>query len=103
MSIATIVEPTGVDPRIETKIPAAAQTTERTAEQRMTARKLLNSRIADSAGKMISAEIRSDPTRFIASTMTAAVITAISRLYRPACSPVASAKVSSKVTAKILW
>ena len=55
MSMATMVEPTGVEPRMETRIPAVAQTTDKTAEQRMTARKLLNRRIADRAGKMISA------------------------------------------------
>ena len=80
ISIATIVEPTGVDARIDTSMPAAAQTTDITAEQRMTALKLLNSRMAESAGKIISAEMSSEPTRFIASTMTIAVIIAIRRL-----------------------
>ena len=80
MSIATIVEPTGVDQRIERMIPIAAQITDMTAEQRITKRKLLNSRIAESAGKIISAEIRSEPTRFIARTMTEAVMIAIRRL-----------------------
>ena len=42
ISIATIVDPTGVDARMETIIPAAAQITDITAEQRMTALKLLN-------------------------------------------------------------
>lgn len=80
MSIATIVEPTGVDARIDTRIPAAAQMTDITAEHRITARKLLNSRMAERAGKIISADMSREPTRFIASTMTVAVITAISRL-----------------------
>ena len=58
--------------------------------------------MADSAGKITSAEISSEPTRFIASTMTTATMTAISRLYRSAFVPTALAKSSSKVTAKIL-
>ena len=80
ISIATIVEPTGVDARMETIIPAAAQITDITAEQRMTALKLLNNRMAERAGKMMSAEISKEPTRFIARTITTAVIIAIKRL-----------------------
>ena len=45
-----------------------------------TLRKLLNIRIADSAGKITSAEISSEPTRFIARTMITATTIAISRL-----------------------
>ena len=59
-------------------------------------------RMADSAGKITSAEISSEPTRFIASTITTAMMMAISRLYRSAFVPTALAKFSSKVTAKIL-
>ena len=58
--------------------------------------------IADSAGKITSAEISREPTKFIASTIITAVITAISRLYVPVLTPVARAKPSSKVTANIL-
>ena len=78
-------------------IPLEAETTETAAEQMMTCR-----RIADSAGKMINAEVRSAPTRFMARTMMTAVMTAMNRLYRDASIPVAVAKFSSKVTAKIL-
>lgn len=46
----------------------------------VTLRKLLNIRMADSAGKITSAEISREPTRFIASTMMTATTTAISRL-----------------------
>ena len=49
------------------------------------------------------AEISKDPTRFMAITMTTAVTTARIRLYTLALVPVAEAKLSSKVTAKILW
>src|SRR5699024_8950584 len=51
-STATMVEPTGVPARMEIRMPAAAPATETTAEQMVTALKLLNSRMADSAGKM---------------------------------------------------
>lgn len=37
--------------------------------------------MAESAEKITSADIRRDPTRFIARTMITAVITAIRRLY----------------------
>ena len=101
-STTTIVDPTGVPARIDTMIPISAQQTERTAEQIVTDRKLRKSRIADSAGKITNAEIRSDPTRFMASTMITAMTTAISRLYASTRIPDAFAKLSSNVTAKIL-
>ena len=77
---ATIVDPTGVPARIDTNIPISAQTTDSTTEQTVTERKLLNSRIADIAGKITSAEIISEPTNFIAMTMTTAIMTANNRL-----------------------
>ena len=61
-------------------MPAVALKTDNTAALIVTERKDLNNRIADNAGKITSAEIRSEPTRFIASTMITAVITAIIRL-----------------------
>ena len=87
ISTATMVEPTGVSPRTEIRIPSSAQITDRTAEQIVTPLKLRNRRIALMAGKMISAEIRRDPTRFIASTMITAITTAMSRLYASAFVP----------------
>ena len=93
-----MVAPVGVTARSEIRIPTAAAATERTAAQIVTARKLLKIRMAESAGKTTSAEIRSDPTRFMAMTMTTAVTTAIRRLYAPALVPVAREKSSSKVT-----
>ena len=77
---ATIVAPVGVDNNTERIIPEAAQITEMLAEQIVTLLKLLKIRIAESAGKIISAETSSDPTRFIASTIMIAVIIAIIRL-----------------------
>ena len=102
MSTATIVEPTGVPARMEIRIPAVALSTDITAALIVTERKDLKSRIADSAGPITSADINSYPTRFIASTMITAITTAISRLYALALVPVALAKFSSNVTAKIL-
>ena len=69
-----------MDARIDKKIPAEAQITEITADARITDRKLLKIRMAERDGKIISADIRSDPTSFMASTITEAVTTAISRL-----------------------
>lgn len=80
ISIATTVEPTGVPPRMEISIPVNAQNTDSAAEHMVTALKLLNTRMADSAGKITNADISSDPTRFIASTMMTATTTAISKL-----------------------
>ena len=76
----TIVEPTGVPAIMEMRIPRVVQTTDMQAEHTVTARKLLNTRIAESVGKIMRAEIKSEPTRFIASTMVTAVMVAISRL-----------------------
>ena len=79
-SAATIVEPTGVPAKIEIKSPEIEQIDESTAEQIVTERKLLKILIAERAGKMIKAEIKSEPTRFIASTIIIAIMIAITRL-----------------------
>ena len=52
--------------------------------------------------RFTKAEIRRDPTRFMANTMITATTMDNSRLYSPALVPVAREKSSSKVTAKIL-
>jgi len=101
-SSATIVEPTGVPASMDISIPKKAQPTENRAETQVTALKLLQSLIAVRDGKMISAEIRSDPTRFMARTIITAVITAISRFILSAAVPEAFEKFSSKVTANYL-
>ena len=79
-SAVTIVAPTGVEQRTERTMPIPAQITDRIAEQIVTLLKLLNTLIADRAGKIISAEISREPTKFIAITMIIAVIMAIIRL-----------------------
>ena len=76
----TIVGPMGVPASIAMSIPVTAQTTEITAEHITTNRKLLKIRIADNAGKIISAEISREPTKFIAKTIITAIIIAISIL-----------------------
>ena len=102
MSVITIVDPTGVSHIMDRTIPKSAHTTEITAEQMVTDLKLLNILIADNAGKITSADTRSDPTRFMASTMITAIIVAITKLSSFVFVPTAFAKLSSKVTAKNL-
>ena len=80
ISAATIVAPTGVENKIDRKIPVSAQNTEIIAEQITTLLKFRNTRIAESAGKIISADIKSDPAIFMPMTITTAIITAIKRL-----------------------
>ena len=103
MSAATMVEPTGVPARMATRIPTNEQTTEIMAAATVTAKKLLNTRMAERAGNTTKADTSSAPTRFIASTIMTATTTAISRLKKAVFTPVAWAKFSSKVMAKILW
>lgn len=98
----TIVAPVGVDNNTERIIPAAAQITEIIDEQIVTLLKLLKIRIAESAGKIISADTSSEPTRFMARTIIIAVMIAIIKLYLSELIPVALEKLSSKVTLNIL-
>ena len=80
ISAVTMVDPTGVLPTMEIRMPISAHVTESNAEHIVTALKLLKRRIDDIAGKMISADISSDPTRFIARTIITAITAAINRL-----------------------
>ena len=80
MSAATIVEPTGVPARIEIIMPKKAHKTEIITEQTVTDLKLLKTLMADKAGKIIKAEINSEPAKFMAKTITTATITAINKL-----------------------
>lgn len=101
ISTATMVTPTGVEPKIEIIIPIKVQRTDKIAEQMITPLKLKIILIEDKAGKITSADIKREPTKFIANTIIIAVITAINKWYRSDFVPVAFAKFSSKVTAKI--
>lgn len=80
ISIPTIVEPTGVPARIDTTIPIAADKTEKIDENITTLLNFLNNFIADKAGKIISADVRSEPTKFIARTIIMAMTIAITIL-----------------------
>ena len=75
-----MVEPTGVPARMEIRIPSSAQSIDEIAEKIVTLLKFLRMLIAESAGKITNADINSDPTRFMASTMITAITVAISRL-----------------------
>ena len=97
-----MVDPTGVPARMDIIIPNNAQNTDIKAEHKVTALKLLNNLIAQSAGKITKADIKSEPTRFIARTIITAIIIAIIKLYLFAFTPTAFEKSSSKVTANIL-
>lgn len=101
-SIITIVEPTGVPAVIEIRIPVAAPIAEKMQEKTVTFLKLLNRCIAEIAGKIMSAEIKSEPTRFIARTMIVAITVAITIFSMRVGVPQANAKSSSKVIANIL-
>ncbi len=80
MLAATIVEPTGVPAKIEKTMPKTAQKTEITLELSITALKLPNIRIDVRDGNTTSAVINNEPTRFMATTITAAIVTAIIKL-----------------------
>ena len=97
----TIVGPTGVEKIIAERIPITAQRTEITVDVITTRLNVRQTFIDERAGKITSAEISREPTRFIARTIIIAVTTAIKRLYREARIPEAFAKSSSKVTANI--
>ena len=102
MFTATTVEPTGVPANIEASMPKEAQATDIITEQILTDLNVLNTRIADMAGKTINADISKAPTKFMARTITTAITEARIKLYIFALFPVAAAKFSSNVTANIL-
>ena len=81
-------------------MPSTKQLTEMTAAQITTRLKLLQTRMAERAGKMIRLEMSSAPIIRMPSTTVMAVSTARSVLYSSVLVPVALEKVSSKVTAK---
>ena len=83
--------------------PSQRQTTEITAAFRVTVRNVRQIRMADRAGNTIRLEISSAPIIRIPRTITMAVSRAIRVLYTSDFVPVARAKFSSKVTAKIRW
>ena len=82
-------------------MPAAAPATETAAEQMVTALKLLNSRMADSAGKMIRAENEQRAHQVHGQHDDDRDDHRDEQAVPPAGRPVAVAKASSKVTAKM--
>ncbi len=84
-----MVEPTGDPARIATMMPISELMTEMIAAATVTARKLLNTRIAERAGNTTRADTSRAPTRFMASTMMTATMTAISKLKKVVLIPVA--------------
>ena len=77
---ATTVGPTGVPKITAAVIPKTAAVTEKMHEATVTDLKLLNNCNDVTEGKIISAEIRSEPTRFIARTIITAVNDAVRKL-----------------------
>ena len=101
ISVTAMVAPTGAESTSDSKKPPTAAITAKTPANTVTVRKLLNSRIAPSAGKTMSAVMRSEPTNFMPSTITTAAITAVTVLKSDARVPVAVEKLSSNDTVKI--
>ena len=102
MSTTTIVDPTGVEESIDINIPKNAVITDDTAEKITTLLKFFITLMAESVGRITSADISRDPTRFIPSTIINAITTAIIVLYLSASIPEALTNVSSNVTANSL-
>ena len=100
---ATILAPVGVSYKKDAVIPTTKHKTESTAEQTTTVLKVLQRRMEVREGKIISLDISYVPIIRMLTTMVRAVSSAIIKLYKFALVPVAFAKFSSNVTAKILW
>ncbi len=78
--IATMPAPVGSEYTQDSSMPSAKQATDMIAELMVTARKLENRRIDDSAGNMIRLEIKSVPIMRMPTTTVIAVNSAISML-----------------------
>ena len=98
----TTLAPAGVSNLYEAALPKRKQTTATIAAQTVTALKFFNTRIEVSAGNINRLDMSSAPMILIPKAIVIAVKNASTALYSPALTPVARAKVSSKVTAKIL-
>ena len=102
MSTATIVEPTGVDATTVINKPRITVMIEMMTESMITPLKLFITFMLISVGKIISADIRSEPTSFIDTTITTPIIRLIKILYRLTLRPDAFVKSSSNVILNIL-
>jgi hypothetical protein len=97
-----MLAPVGADQIKDVTKPIKKQTIDSTADDIVTLRKLLNTRIDVNTGKIIKLEIIIAPISRIPITIVKAVSTAIMRLYLPEEIPLAVAKGSSNVSANIL-
>ena len=102
MSRVTMVAPVGVEKTREHTIPSRAHITPMAAELTIAFLKDLCKVIADIAGKIMSAETRSDPTSLIDMEIITAVRVARRRLHAFAFPPVPCINTGSNVRAKIL-
>lgn len=93
-----MLAPAGVDKKKLAQMPVKKHKSESPAAQITTFQKLLNTRIALSAGKTSRLEIIIAPISRMPITIVSAVNTAISPLKASTFMPEALAKVSSKVT-----
>lgn len=92
----------GEVPKIKEAVsPKKKQTNAKMADEIITLLKLMNTRMELNAGKIINEEMSMVPMTRIPRTMVIAVSRATSILKKPTLTPVALAKFSSKVMAKI--
>ena len=98
----TILAPVGVEYIYDKIRPNHKQIIDTKAELRVTVKNLFAKRIAVNGGKTIKLVISNAPIKRIPTTITNAVKNAITILKPSVLVPVALAKFSSKVTAKIL-
>jgi len=97
-----MLAPAGVEKAKDAIIPKKKQTIDTIDEEITTDLKLLHTLIEVRAGKIIRLDISIVPMILIPTTIVIAVKNAMSILYPFTFVPVAFAKFSSKVTAKIL-
>ena len=97
-----MLAPAGMLAVYESTSPTRNEESETEAAEKTTPRKLLKKRIEVTAGNIISPEMSSAPISLMPTAIVTPVSTAITMLQRSASTPVALAKSSSKVTAKIL-
>ena len=100
-SISTIVEPTGVPYTIDTVSPIETQSIWYIQDAMTTILKFLKSAELESTGNIISAVMRSDPTKFIDNTITMATIIENTVLNSSTFMPIDFENASSKVIENI--
>ena len=96
-----MLAPVGISAKYDKRRPVVKLTAEMTAEHTVTLRNPLHTLIELSAGNIIRLDISKAPISLIPTTMTTAESTEMNELYTSERIPVALAKLSSNVTAKI--